>query len=130
MKWLHNFIFPYLKNVFTLIRSSLLFVSRKLGYYSSMFFLPQPTLPASLYIMLYTSHPWILSPPPLCIYINSAWSRDKQDSLTKYAATDADSPGRSGARFLLSSDQKLIIKTIGTEEVAEMHRILKEYHQV
>ena len=80
--------------------------------------------------MLYISHPWILSPPPLCIYINSAWSRDKQDSLTKYAATDADSPGRSGARFLLSSDQKLIIKTIGTEEVAEMHRILKEYHQV
>ena len=53
-----------------------------------------------------------------------------QDSLTKHSATETDSTGRSGARFLLSSDKKHIIKTIGSEEVAEMHRILKEYHQV
>ncbi len=44
--------------------------------------------------------------------------------------TDADSPGRSGARFLNSYDKRFVIKTIMSEEVAEMHRILKDYHQV
>ena len=50
--------------------------------------------------------------------------------MTRYAPSETDSPGRSGARFLLSFDKKHIIKTIGSEDVAEMHRILKEYHQV
>jgi len=50
-------------------------------------------------------------------------------SLTKGCPLDSDSPGRSGARFLLSADKKYVIKTIVSEEVAEMHRVLKEYHQ-
>jgi 1-phosphatidylinositol-5-phosphate 4-kinase len=51
------------------------------------------------------------------------------DSLTKECPNDQDSPGRSGARFLESYDTKYVVKTIGSEEVAEMHRILKDYHQ-
>ena len=43
---------------------------------------------------------------------------------------DCDSPGRSGAKFLLSYDKKFVVKTLVSEEVAEMHHILKEYHQV
>lgn len=40
-------------------------------------------------------------------------------------------PNRSGgSRALVSYDKKLFIKTIQNEQVAEMHRILKEYHQV
>ena len=53
-----------------------------------------------------------------------------QNSLTKLSPTEKDSPGRSGARFLNSWDKKFVVKTILSEEVAEMHRILKEYHQV
>ena len=43
---------------------------------------------------------------------------------------DMDSPGRSGSRFLTSFDKLFVVKTIFSEEVAEMHRILKDYHQV
>ena len=46
------------------------------------------------------------------------------------APMDTDSPGRSGARFMTSYDRMYVVKTIMSEEVAEMHRILKEYHQV
>ena len=46
------------------------------------------------------------------------------------APLDTDSPGRSGARFMTSYDKLFVVKTIMSEEVAEMHRILKEYHQV
>ncbi len=46
------------------------------------------------------------------------------------APMDTDSPGRSGARFMNSFDKMYVVKTILSEEVAEMHRILKEYHQV
>lgn len=53
-----------------------------------------------------------------------------QYSLTKESPHDQDSPGRSGARFLESYDVRYVVKTIGSEEVAEMHRILKDYHQV
>lgn len=53
-----------------------------------------------------------------------------QDSMTKDCPGDQDSPGRSGARFLESWDARYIVKTVGSEEVAEMHRILKDYHQV
>lgn len=51
------------------------------------------------------------------------------DSLTKQSPRDSDSPGRSGAQFRLSCDKQFVIKSISSEEVAEMHRILKEYHQ-
>ncbi len=50
--------------------------------------------------------------------------------MTKMAPTDTDSPGRSGARMMNSYDKAFVVKTILSEEVAEMHRILKEYHQV
>ena len=50
--------------------------------------------------------------------------------MTKECPGDQDSPGRSGARFLESWDARYIVKTVGSEEVAEMHRILKDYHQV
>ena len=46
------------------------------------------------------------------------------------APMDMDSPGRSGSRFLTSFDKLFVVKTIFSEEVAEMHRILKDYHQV
>jgi 1-phosphatidylinositol-5-phosphate 4-kinase len=51
------------------------------------------------------------------------------NSLSKMCPNDTDSPGRSGARFLSSYDRRFVIKTITSEEVAEMHRILKDYHQ-
>lgn len=50
-------------------------------------------------------------------------------SLSKECPHESDSSGRSGARFLVSWDKKFVIKTILTEEVAEMHRILEGYHQ-
>ncbi|ELU08768.1 hypothetical protein CAPTEDRAFT_144687 [Capitella teleta] len=51
------------------------------------------------------------------------------NSLTKFCPYDCDSSGRSGARFLHSWDKKFVVKTILSEEVAEMHRIIKDYHQ-
>lgn len=54
-----------------------------------------------------------------------------QRSLTKDCPLDTEPVGRSGgSRALVSCDKKLFIKTIQNEQVAEMHRILKEYHQV
>lgn len=41
-----------------------------------------------------------------------------------------DSPGRSGARMLSSQDGYYFIKTLVSEEVEQMHHILKQYHQV
>lgn len=43
---------------------------------------------------------------------------------------DLDSPGKSGARFLMSGDQKFIIKTMNNEDATELFRILEDYHQV
>ena len=39
-----------------------------------------------------------------------------------------DSPGRSGAKFYLSQDQLYVIKTLTSEEVEQMHFLLKQYH--
>ncbi|XP_042890124.1 phosphatidylinositol 5-phosphate 4-kinase type-2 alpha-like [Penaeus japonicus] len=39
-----------------------------------------------------------------------------------------DSPGRSGARFYCSSDKMYILKTLTSDEVEQMHALLKEYH--
>jgi len=36
----------------------------------------------------------------------------------------------SGNRALVSYDKKIFVKTIQSEQVAAMHSILKEYHQV
>ena len=41
-----------------------------------------------------------------------------------------DSPGRSGAKFFISFDKKLVIKSIAGEEVALLHQILQPYHAV
>ncbi|KAK2188165.1 hypothetical protein NP493_142g01024 [Ridgeia piscesae] len=50
-------------------------------------------------------------------------------SLSKDAPIDWDASGRSGSSFQLSYDKRFVIKTICSEEIAEMHRILKTYHQ-
>ncbi|KAL3832218.1 hypothetical protein ACJMK2_023878 [Sinanodonta woodiana] len=42
---------------------------------------------------------------------------------------DIDSPGRSGARMLMSQDYRFFIKTLVSEEVEQMHHLLKQYHQ-
>ncbi|XP_046379487.1 phosphatidylinositol 5-phosphate 4-kinase type-2 beta-like [Haliotis rufescens] len=50
------------------------------------------------------------------------------NSLTKQPHY-IDSPGRSGARMLMSQDKKFFIKTLVSEEVEQMHHVLKQYHQ-
>ncbi|XP_064863120.1 phosphatidylinositol 5-phosphate 4-kinase type-2 alpha isoform X1 [Oncorhynchus nerka] len=55
--------------------------------------------------------------------------QDFQNSLTRSAPLNSDSQGRSGARFHTSYDKRYVIKTITSEDVAEMHNILKKYHQ-
>lgn len=39
-----------------------------------------------------------------------------------------DSPGRSGAKFYMSFDKLYVIKTLTSEEVEQMHSLLKQYH--
>ena len=39
-----------------------------------------------------------------------------------------DSPGRSGAKFWGSYDQLYVLKTLTSEEVEQMHSLLKHYH--
>ena len=41
-----------------------------------------------------------------------------------------DSPGRSNARFFITSDKMYILKTLTSEEVEQMHALLKQYHPV
>lgn len=41
-----------------------------------------------------------------------------------------DSPGRGGARFYSSCDKMYIVKTLTSDEVEQMHALLKEYHPV
>ncbi|BFZ02127.1 hypothetical protein BsWGS_05166 [Bradybaena similaris] len=51
------------------------------------------------------------------------------NSLTKQQPISCDSPGRSGARMLMSRDKRFFIKTLVSEEVEMMHHLLKQYHQ-
>lgn len=53
-----------------------------------------------------------------------------QNSLTRSAPLNSDSQGRFGSRFLSSYDHRFVIKTVSSEDIAEMHNILKKYHQV
>lgn len=53
-----------------------------------------------------------------------------QNSLTRRAPIPSDAQGRSGARFHTSYNRRYVIKIITSEDVAEMHNILKKYHQV
>ncbi|XP_070565238.1 phosphatidylinositol 5-phosphate 4-kinase type-2 alpha-like isoform X2 [Ptychodera flava] len=55
--------------------------------------------------------------------------QDYMISLASSQPVWSTSPGRSGARFLISSDKRYVIKTISREEVEMMHNILKQYHQ-
>ncbi|KAK3108720.1 hypothetical protein FSP39_014104 [Pinctada imbricata] len=56
---------------------------------------------------------------------------DDMDYMNSFSKPpfDIDSPGRSGARMLMSHDKKFFIKTLVSEEVEQMHHILKQYHQ-
>lgn len=49
-------------------------------------------------------------------------------SLTRINPASIDSPGKSNAKFFLSHDQIYIIKTLTSEEVEQMHSLLKQYH--
>ncbi|XP_051991038.1 phosphatidylinositol 5-phosphate 4-kinase type-2 alpha-like isoform X3 [Xyrauchen texanus] len=55
--------------------------------------------------------------------------QEYQNSLTRRAPIPSDSQGRSGARFHTSFNKRYVIKIITSEDVAEMHNILKKYHQ-
>uniref|UniRef100_A0A3B4DY30 Phosphatidylinositol 5-phosphate 4-kinase type-2 alpha n=1 Tax=Pygocentrus nattereri TaxID=42514 RepID=A0A3B4DY30_PYGNA len=55
--------------------------------------------------------------------------QEYQNSLTRSAPIPSDAQGRSGARFHTSYNKKYVIKIITSEDVAEMHNILKKYHQ-
>ncbi|RMC01378.1 hypothetical protein DUI87_21816 [Hirundo rustica rustica] len=52
-----------------------------------------------------------------------------QNSVTRSAPVNSDSQGRCGARFLTTYDRRFVIKAVSSEDVAEMHNILKKYHQ-
>ncbi|XP_077460663.1 phosphatidylinositol 5-phosphate 4-kinase type-2 beta-like [Stigmatopora argus] len=55
--------------------------------------------------------------------------QDYQNSLTRSAPRNSDAQGRFGNRFLSSYDHRFVIKTVSSEDIAEMHNILKKYHQ-
>lgn len=53
---------------------------------------------------------------------------DYMNSLTKSQPIAISSPGRSGAKFYESYDRLFIMKTLQSEEVEQMHSLLKQYH--
>ncbi|KFM60971.1 Phosphatidylinositol-5-phosphate 4-kinase type-2 beta, partial [Stegodyphus mimosarum] len=53
---------------------------------------------------------------------------DYMNSLTKSQPIAVDYPGRSGAKFYESYDRFFIMKTLQSEEVEQMHSLLKQYH--
>ncbi|KAL8175719.1 UNVERIFIED_CONTAM: Phosphatidylinositol 5-phosphate 4-kinase type-2 beta [Gekko kuhli] len=55
--------------------------------------------------------------------------QDYQNSVTRSAPVYTDSHGRCGVRFLTTYDRRFVIKAVSSEDVAEMHNILKKYHQ-
>ncbi|KAI5128869.1 Phosphatidylinositol 5-Phosphate 4-Kinase Type-2 Beta [Manis pentadactyla] len=55
--------------------------------------------------------------------------QDYQNSVTRSAPINSDSQGRCGTHFLTTYDRRFVIKTVSSEDVAEMHNILKKYHQ-
>ncbi|MGH0126218.1 UNVERIFIED_CONTAM: hypothetical protein FKN15_026692 [Acipenser sinensis] len=67
-------------------------------------------------------------PPELCpavLHLEPGY----QNSLTRSAPLNSDSQGRFGSRFLTTYDRRFVIKTVSSEDIAEMHNILKKYHQ-
>ncbi|KAM3823478.1 phosphatidylinositol 5-phosphate 4-kinase type-2 beta isoform 3-T3 [Vipera latastei] len=55
--------------------------------------------------------------------------QDYQNSVTRSAPVYNDSHGRCGVHFLTTYDRRFVIKAVSSEDVAEMHNILKKYHQ-
>uniref|UniRef100_A0A8C2L1X0 Phosphatidylinositol 5-phosphate 4-kinase type-2 alpha n=1 Tax=Cyprinus carpio TaxID=7962 RepID=A0A8C2L1X0_CYPCA len=55
--------------------------------------------------------------------------QEYQNSLTRRAPIPSDAQGRSGSRFHTSYNRRYVIKIITSEDLAEMHNILKKYHQ-
>ncbi|XP_034993145.1 phosphatidylinositol 5-phosphate 4-kinase type-2 beta isoform X2 [Zootoca vivipara] len=55
--------------------------------------------------------------------------QDYQNSVTRSAPVYSDCHGRCGVRFLTTYDRRFVIKAVSSEDVAEMHNILKKYHQ-
>ncbi|XP_070800558.1 phosphatidylinositol 5-phosphate 4-kinase type-2 beta isoform X3 [Pituophis catenifer annectens] len=55
--------------------------------------------------------------------------QDYQNSVTRSAPVYSDSHGRCGIHFLTSYDHRFVIKAVSSEDVAEIHNILKKYHQ-
>ena len=55
---------------------------------------------------------------------------NSQTSLIEHPPRSMENPGRSGAKFFVSFDRKLLIKSITSEEVALLHQILQPYHAV
>jgi hypothetical protein len=51
-----------------------------------------------------------------------------RESLTRSQPTMMDERGKSAAKFYLSYDKMLIIKSLTSEEVERMHSFLKHYH--
>merc|ERR550525_849172 len=39
-----------------------------------------------------------------------------------------DNPGKSGSKFYISHDKLYVLKTLTSEEVEQMHSLLKQYH--
>ncbi|ODN06037.1 Phosphatidylinositol 5-phosphate 4-kinase type-2 alpha [Orchesella cincta] len=54
--------------------------------------------------------------------------QDLRESLTRSEPTPFVNPGKSGAKFYQSWDKLYIIKTLTSEEVEQMHALLKQYH--
>lgn len=50
------------------------------------------------------------------------------NSLITKPPLPMDNPGRSGAKFFVSYDRRLVVKSITSEEVALLHQILQPYH--
>lgn len=50
--------------------------------------------------------------------------------MTKQEPEACDSPGKTSAKFYVSYDAALNIKTLGAEELAEVLSILPDYHEV
>jgi len=55
--------------------------------------------------------------------------KDYVNSLCFSQPIRTDNSGRSGARFLLSFDERFVIKTLSSEDIAEVHELLPKYHQ-
>ncbi|XP_021956041.1 phosphatidylinositol 5-phosphate 4-kinase type-2 alpha isoform X2 [Folsomia candida] len=53
---------------------------------------------------------------------------DYRESLTRSEPIPFINSGKSGAKFYQSSDKLFIIKTLTSEEVEQMHALLKQYH--